>query len=221
MTISALMLLQLLPRRQQPCILWRIFRIPCSCSLMVPSKPRQRSLSLMASPWQVLPFRQAATLHWFISPGQWLCAAWHNRHDYQYGNRLRCATCIPTDSFPYPLNTAAPNLSIVKGICPAQIAENGRVTYYLGLTNYGNTATSDTDRVQITDTFSPLLSNLSVSYNGYGSSRDELQLWCHNRCLFYQPGIINIPAATYVQNPTTGAYTLTPGTATVTVTGNI
>lgn len=117
--------------------------------------------------------------------------------------------------------TAAPNLSIVKGICPVQIAENGRVTYTFGLQNYGNTATSDTDRVQITDTFSPLLSNLSVSYNGTVLPETSYSYDATTGVFSTNPGIINIPAATYVQNPTTGAYTLTPGTATVTVTGNI
>lgn len=117
--------------------------------------------------------------------------------------------------------TAAPNLSIVKGICPAQVAENGRITYTFGLQNYGNTATSDTDRVQITDTFSPLLSNLSVSYNGTVLPETSYSYDATTGVFSTNPGIINIPAATYVQNPTTGAYTLTPGTATVTVTGNI
>ncbi|MBR5453517.1 MAG: hypothetical protein IKV54_05490, partial [Clostridia bacterium] len=35
------------------------------------------------------------------------------------------------------------------------------------------------------------------------------------------PGQILVPAATYTQDPVTGAYTLTPGIATLTVTGTI
>ena len=35
------------------------------------------------------------------------------------------------------------------------------------------------------------------------------------------PGQILVPAATYTQDPTTGAYAVTPGTVTLTVTGTI
>ena len=35
------------------------------------------------------------------------------------------------------------------------------------------------------------------------------------------PGQILVPAATYTQDPTTGAYTINPGTATLTVTGTV
>ena len=46
----------------------------------------------------------------------------------------------------HTISTATvPNLSIVKGICPAQIAENGRITYTFSIQNYGNTATTDDD----------------------------------------------------------------------------
>lgn len=114
-----------------------------------------------------------------------------------------------------------PNLSIVKGICPAQIAENGRITYTFGLQNYGNTATSDEDRVQITDTFSPILSNITVAYNGTALPETSYSYDATTGVFSTNPGVINIPAATYVQDAATGVYTLTPGTATVTVSGNI
>ena len=66
----------------------------------------------------------------------------------------------------HTISTATvPNLSIVKGICPAQIAENGRITYTFSIQNYGNTATTDDDLVQIRDTFTPILSDISVTYN--------------------------------------------------------
>lgn len=117
--------------------------------------------------------------------------------------------------------TAAPNLSIVKGICPAQVAENGRITYTFGIQNYGSTATTDDDLVQITDTFAPILSDISVTYNGTVLPTSSYSYDQTTGVFSTNAGAINILAATYVQNPTTGAYTLTPGTATVTVTGNI
>lgn len=114
-----------------------------------------------------------------------------------------------------------PNLSIVKGICPAQIAENGRITYTFSIQNYGNTATTDDDLVQIRDTFTPILSDISVTYNGTVLPTSNYSYDQVTGVFSTNAGVINIPAATYVQSQTTGAYTLTPGTATVTVTGNI
>ena len=122
----------------------------------------------------------------------------------------------------HTISTATvPNLSIVKGICPAQIAENGRITYTFSIQNYGNTATTDDDLVQITDTFTPILSDISVTYNGTVLPTSNYSYNQTTGVFSTNAGVINIPAATYVQSQTTGAYTLTPGTATVTVTGNI
>ena len=84
-----------------------------------------------------------------------------------------------------------------------------------------NTATTDDDLVQITDTFTPILSDISVTYNGTVLPTSNYSYNQTTGVFSTNAGVINIPAATYVQNQTTGAYTLTPGTATVTVTGNI
>ena len=122
----------------------------------------------------------------------------------------------------HTISTATePNQTIVKGICPAQIAENGRITYTFSIQNYGNTATTDDDLVQIRDTFTPILSDISVTYNGTVLPTSNYSYDQATGVFSTNAGVINIPAATYVQSQTTGAYTLTPGTATVTVTGNI
>ena len=126
---------------------------------------------------------------------------------------LTAAHTISTDNKPY--------LSIVKAICPAHVAENGQITYTFGLQNYGNTATTDDDLVQITDTFTPILSDITITYNGTVLTDASYSYDTTTGVFSTNAGVINIPAATYVQNPTTGVYTLTPGTATVTVTGSI
>lgn len=126
---------------------------------------------------------------------------------------LTASHTISTDDKPY--------LSIVKGICPAQVAENGRITYTFSLQNYGNTATTDNDLVQITDTFTPILSDITVTYNGTVLTDASYSYDTTTGVFSTNAGVINIPAATYVQDPTTGVYTLTPGTATVTVSGSI
>ena len=99
--------------------------------------------------------------------------------------------------------------------------ENGRITYTFSIQNYGNTATTDDDLVQIRDTFTPILSDISVTYNETVLPTSNYSYDQATGVFSTNAGVINIPAATYVQSQTTGAYTLTPGTATVTVTGNI
>ena len=61
---------------------------------------------------------------------------------------------------------AEPDLTINKSIEPAVVTENGTVTYTFTIQNYGNTATAAADNVSVTDTFDPVLSNLSVAFNG-------------------------------------------------------
>ena len=46
------------------------------------------------------------------------------------------------------------------------VAENGTLTYTLTLQNRGNTAADAGDELVITDTFDPILKNLTVRFNG-------------------------------------------------------
>ena len=87
---------------------------------------------------------------------------------------------------------------------------------------FGNTEATADDNVVITDTFDPAFADITVSYNG--------TLWTSPDDYTYNPatglfvtatGAITVPAATYTQDATTGEWTVTPGTATVVVTGNI
>ena len=57
-------------------------------------------------------------------------------------------------------------LTITKAIAPATVAENGQITYTFIIQNSGNTAAAAGDNVFITDTFDPILSSLTVEFNG-------------------------------------------------------
>ena len=114
-----------------------------------------------------------------------------------------------------------PAISITKTITPAQVADNGRVTYTFLIQNSGNEALVATDNAVITDTFAPILPALVVTLNGAplavgtGYTYDEA-----TGQFATVPGVITVPAATYTQDPT-GAYTAAPGLTTLIVTGTI
>lgn len=114
------------------------------------------------------------------------------------------------------------NLSISKSITPAQVVDNDRVTYTFIIQNTGNEAIVSTSDAVITDTFNPILSNLSVSYNGNAWTEGVNYNYDETTGLFTTlPTNITVPAATFVQDVTTGEYILTPGIATLTVEGTI
>ena len=117
---------------------------------------------------------------------------------------------------------AEPLLSISKSITPAQVVDNDRVTYTFVIQNSGNEAVVATDNATITDTFNPILSALTVTFNGAAWTQGVQYNYDETTGLFATvPGQILVPAATYAQDPVTGAYTATPGIATLVVTGTI
>ena len=79
-----------------------------------------------------------------------------------------------------------------------------------------------TDNAAITDDFDPILTNLVVTFNGITWTEGVQYNYNEATGLFTTvPGQITVPAATYTQDPVTGAYALTPGIATLVVTGTI
>lgn len=116
---------------------------------------------------------------------------------------------------------AAPMLNISKSLSPTTINGNGQITYTFIIQNMGNTAAAATDNATIIDTFTPALSNITVTYNGDTMPVTTFYTYDETTGLFQTvPGQITVPAATFTQS-TTGEYTVTPGIATVTVTGTI
>ena len=115
-----------------------------------------------------------------------------------------------------------PMLTISKAITPAQVVDNDRVTYTFVIQNSGNQAVVATDNASITDTFDPILTALAVTFDGATWTEGVQYNYDETTGLFTTvAGQILVPAATYVQDPVTGAYTATPGIATLVVTGTI
>lgn len=114
------------------------------------------------------------------------------------------------------------NLTISKSLCPTVVTENGQITYTFVIQNTGNTPVVATDNAVITDTFDPVLSNPTVTFDGAP--------WTAPANYTYNPatgqfatnaGQITVPAATYTRDPVTGAVVIQPGVSTLTVTGTI
>ncbi len=115
-----------------------------------------------------------------------------------------------------------PSLSINKSVSPTTVTENGQITYTFVIQNMGNTEATTTDNVVITDTFDPILENLTATYNGTAWTLGTDYTYNQATGLFTTtPGVITVPAATYTQDATTGRFIVNPGVATVTVTGTV
>lgn len=117
---------------------------------------------------------------------------------------------------------AEAQLSITKSISPVPVVENGTVTYTFVIRNNGSVPADAAANVTLTDTFLPILSDITVQLNGGTLTPVTDYTYAVTDGDFATvPGVITVPAATYTQDPITGAWSVTPGVATFTVTGTI
>lgn len=113
------------------------------------------------------------------------------------------------------------DLTISKALSPTTVTENGQITYTFVISNTGNTEATATDNVVVTDTFDPILRNIAVTYNGTAWTEGTNYTYNAATGVFTTlAGQITVPAATFTQN-TDGTFTVTPGTATLVITGTI
>lgn len=113
-----------------------------------------------------------------------------------------------------------PLLKITKAVEPTNVASNGELTYTFTIANSGNTAADATDNVTLSDVFAPELSDLTVELDGSPLSARSGYTYVDGSFQTL-PGVITVPAATFEQDPETGAWTTTPSTAVLTVTGTV
>lgn len=114
-----------------------------------------------------------------------------------------------------------PELTITKAVSPATITENSELTYTFTIQNYGNTEATATDNVTVTDTFDPILRNITVTLNGTVLTPAQYTYNETTGAFSTTPSVITVPAATFTQDPITGQWTITPGVTTLTVTGTV
>ena len=149
--------------------------------------------------------------------------------DPTVGGTITNTVTVTGDGLSTPVTAAetvsaalAPMLSISKSLTPVQVVDNDRITYTFVIQNYGNQAVVATDNAVITDTFDPILSDLTVTFEGTPWTQGVQYSYNQGTGLFATTaGQILVPAANYTQDPVTGAYSGTPGIAVLTVTGTI
>ena len=115
-----------------------------------------------------------------------------------------------------------PSLTITKAVNPSTVSDNQPITYTFLVQNYGNQPAAETENAVIRDSFDPILTDLTVTFNG--AAWTETTDYTYNTFtgeFTTVAGKITVPAATVTQDPATGAYTVVPGTATLTVTGTV
>ena len=118
--------------------------------------------------------------------------------------------------------STAPQLAISKSICPATVVENGTLTYTLTLLNRGNTAADAGDELVITDTFDPILRDLTVTFNGVAWTEGVHYTYDAATGAFATvTGMLTVPAAAYTQNAATGVYTTDPGVSNLVIQGTV
>lgn len=117
---------------------------------------------------------------------------------------------------------SAPLLNITKSVSPVPVTENGTLTYTFVIQNFGNMDASAATGAVITDTFDPVLSNLTVTFNGTAWTDPTEYTYDETTGVFATvAGEITVPAATYTQDPVSGAWVANPGVSTLVITGTI
>lgn len=114
-----------------------------------------------------------------------------------------------------------PELTITKSVSPVPVAENGVLTYTFIIQNSGNTAAGADANIVVTDTFNPILSNLTVTLNGETLPTES---YTYNEAtgeFATVAGSITVPAATFTQDETEGYFIINPGVTTLTISGTV
>ena len=130
--------------------------------------------------------------------------------------------CVNAEDTATVTVTDTPDVSITKNLCPSTVGRCETLRYTFTLENYGNTPLLATDNAVFSDTFQPVLRNLVATYNGTVWTAGTEYTYDEASGLFRtNPGFITIPAATIVQDPVSGVYTVTPGVSTLVIAGTI
>ena len=117
--------------------------------------------------------------------------------------------------------SSEPQLSVIKSMYPLTVLENGTLTYTFVIENAGNAPAAAGDALSLGDTFSPILTELSVSLDGapLASPAD----YAYNAVtgeFSTVPGVITAPAAVFTR-ASDGSVGVTPGRTTLTVSGRV
>ena len=113
------------------------------------------------------------------------------------------------------------SLTIAKAICPDTVTDNSEITYTFIIQNSGNAEADASANVSVSDTFNPVLTNISVSIDGDPLPTTAYTYDETSGVFATVPGQITVPGATYSVNPTTGDQVITPGVAILKIVGTV
>ena len=124
----------------------------------------------------------------------------------------------------YDINTIAvadyADVRIFKSMSPNPVTDGSHLTYTFTLYNYGNVAAT---YVVLSDTFHPAPNPITVTVNGltigsedFSYSNSTLRLPADGSSLS-----VNVPEATFTQDPVTGEIAVVPGITVITVMGTL
>ena len=115
-----------------------------------------------------------------------------------------------------------PVLALRKEVSPLRVTCDSPVTYTLTVENSGNTEADAAGALTIRDTFQPVLSDLTVTFNGTPWTEGTQYTYDQATGEFATvAGQITVPGATFSQDPGTGVITTVPGTAVLSITGTM
>lgn len=113
------------------------------------------------------------------------------------------------------------DLAISKSLCPTSVSENGQLTYTFVIENFGSVAADATAGVVLSDTFSPRLDPITVTFDDTAWVAGTNYTYDATGGVFSTvAGQITVPAASFTQNED-GTWTTTPGTATLIISGTV
>lgn len=116
----------------------------------------------------------------------------------------------------------APELSITKSVSPVPVSDGEVLTYTFVIQNYGNTPATASDNVVLSDTFNPVLSDITAVLDSRTLVNTTDYTYNSTTGVFNTTaGVITVPAATFTQDATSGAVIVTPGVATLTISGTV
>lgn len=129
--------------------------------------------------------------------------------------------CAPlTASATLPMAGEA-QLTISKSVSPAVVPGCGELTYTFVIQNSGSEAATAEDMVVVTDTFDPVLEDITVELDGAVLTSPADYTYDETTGEFATvAGRITVPGATFAQNED-GVWVTTPGVTVLTVTGTL
>ena len=113
-------------------------------------------------------------------------------------------------------------LSISKSVEPTTVTANGQITYTFVIQNTGNAPADAAVAAIVEDTFNPALQGLTATYNGTALVAGRDYTYDQTTGAFETAaGTIQIDAAAFARNETTGAFAVTPSVGVLVVSGTI